>query len=487
MERRAHLRIANDDDDSAVIRMPSPAAPSRGVSSRSLPLLLLVAVLALLVTHADAATQQTKDDLKPISEIDGYDIVAIVLMACGLAAASAGGVGGGTILVPLLVLVMGFDIKFATPSSNFIIMGGAIANAMFNLRKRHPFVDRPLVDPDICVAMIPSMMGGAVIGAFFSKLLPSYVISILFVLLLAATGVRTMQKAIKLHKKEKAAKDAAAAAPSPVPADAAPAFQEIKTPDVQVDVASDEHASTRVEDAQPLVKDREAELRALVEGERHFNWSKHAAIFVCYLGIVAASIGGAKATCGSVTYWVVLWAEVPWVLCFTALFVAYMAKRRAYKLALGFHFVAGDIEWTAKTSVFFPLGCMLAGVVAGLFGVGGAIIAGPLMLELGVVPEVASSTSALLVLYSSAAASAKFALFNQIAWDWSVPLCALAFVVTTVAQVYILGYVRRTGRQSIIVFCIATTVCIGACLMTYSAIKTTIDRAGEPFHVEFCK
>lgn len=474
----------------------------RSTISTTRTFVLFAALTLALLCHTTLASKepQTKDDLKPLSQIGAWDIVAIVLMACGLAAASAGGVGGGTIVVPLLVLVMGFDIKFATPSSNFIIMGGAIANAMFNLRKRHPFVDRPLVDPDICLAMIPSMMGGAVIGAFFSKLLPSYIISILFVMLLAATGVRTMQKAIKLHNKEKAAKAAADAEPEATAGSVqndgnavssptnASQFQETKTPEVQLDVETtdSEPADTTV-DKQPLVKNREQELRDLVEAERRFNWKKHATIFVCYMGIIAASIGGAEATCGSITYWVVLWAEVPWVLCFTALFVVYITKRRAYKLALGFQFTAGDIHWTGKTSVFFPLGCMVAGVVAGLFGVGGAIIAGPLMLELGVVPEVASSTSALLVLYSSAAATAKFALFNQIAWDWSVVLCVLAFIVTTVAQVYILGFVRRTGRQSIIVFCIATTVCLGACLMTYSTIKTTIDTSGEPFKVQFCK
>lgn len=119
-------------------------------------------------------------------------------------------------------------------------------------------------------------------------------------------------------------------------------------------------------------------------------------------------------------------------------------------------------------------------------GVGGAIVAVPLILKIGGVPEVASATSALLVLYSSAATSTKVVLFNQIVWDWSSVLCIFAFVVTVVAQVFILCFVRRTGRQSIIVFCIATTVCVGICLKACSAIKTTINEAGKPFDVSFC-
>ncbi|GMF37898.1 unnamed protein product [Phytophthora lilii] len=142
---------------------------------------------------------------------------------------------------------------------------------------------------------------------------------------------------------------------------------------------------------------------------------------------------------------------------------------------------------TKKTVVRFPLACAGAGLIAGLFGVGGGIVTGPLMIEMGIVPEVASATTALMVLYSSAAATAKFAVFNMIAWDWAFLLSALALVVTAVSQVVILGFVRRTGRQSIIVLCIGATICIGAVLMTYQAIKSTIKHAGEPFEVNVCR
>ena len=43
--------------------------------------------------------------------------------------------------------------------------------------------------------------------------------------------------------------------------------------------------------------------------------------------------------------------------------------------------------------MLFPELSTLAGAVAGLFGVGGGIIKAPLMLELGVPPDVAAATS----------------------------------------------------------------------------------------------
>ncbi|GLD98050.1 hypothetical protein PINS_up006747 [Pythium insidiosum] len=446
-------------------------------------------LLTVLLSQAVAPVSAT-DDLRPLSSITTSDVLVIVLMAAGLAMASAGGVGGGTIVVPLLVLGLGFDIKFASPSSNFILMGGAIANAMFNLRKRHPHADRPLVDPDVCLAMVPAMMGGAVLGAFFSRLLPSYAISILFVVLLALAGARTTHKALRLYRAEKQTHEVGIAVPNSTRSnvDCSSTYHELKSPhrflgDVSIDLQDGADAASRLESNDDSTAET---LAQLVEEERHFSWTKHGLVVLCYVGILIMTIAGGLFHCGSVAYWVLLWIEIPWVLCFTAIFIVYMTKRRALKLSVGFPKVHGDIDWTGKTVVLFPLGCMAAGIVAGLFGVGGAIIAGPLMLEFGMIPEVASSISALLVLYSSAAATTKFALFNQIAWDWSIALSIMTFVVTATAQVFVLGYVRRTGKQSIIVFCVAATILVGAALMSYSAVTSTIEEAHKPFKIEFC-
>ena len=40
----------------------------------------------------------------------------------------------------------------------------------------------------------------------------------------------------------------------------------------------------------------------------------------------------------------------------------------------------GDLKWTPTSTVKFPLLCVTAGLFAGIFGVGGGIIKGPLML-----------------------------------------------------------------------------------------------------------
>jgi uncharacterized membrane protein YfcA len=63
----------------------------------------------------------------------------------------------------------------------------------------------------------------------------------------------------------------------------------------------------------------------------------------------------------------------------------------------------GDIRWTPTTTITYPAACSFAGVIAGMFGVGGGIVKGPLMLHLGSLPEVAAATSATMILFTAGA------------------------------------------------------------------------------------
>ena len=87
----------------------------------------------------------------------------------GLVLAAGGGIGGGGILVPIFILVMGFEPKHAIPLANVSVFGGAIANTLLNVRKRHPQADRPLINFELILVMEPLTMAGALIGALAAK------------------------------------------------------------------------------------------------------------------------------------------------------------------------------------------------------------------------------------------------------------------------------------------------------------------------------
>ncbi len=106
-----------------------------------------------------ASSSLPHKDLYPFDASDYWGTFLVVL---GLLVAASGGIGGGGILVPLLILVYGFSPKHAIALSNFCIVGSSITNMVMNLSKRHPDANRPLVDWDLILVMEPLTMAGAV-------------------------------------------------------------------------------------------------------------------------------------------------------------------------------------------------------------------------------------------------------------------------------------------------------------------------------------
>lgn len=99
---------------------------------------------------------------KDLFPLDTSDYLGTALVGVGLMIAASGGVGGGGILVPLLIIVYGFHPKNAIALSNFTILGSSVTNMVLNVYKRHPEADRPLVDWDLIMVMEPLTMAGAV-------------------------------------------------------------------------------------------------------------------------------------------------------------------------------------------------------------------------------------------------------------------------------------------------------------------------------------
>lgn len=152
----------------------------------------------------------THKDLFPL---DSSDIYGTILIALGLMIAASGGIGGGGIVVPLLILVYGFQPKHAIALSNFTILGSSLTNMVLNVVKVHPSANRPLVDWDLILVMEPLTMIGAVVGAIVGKILPDWILTLALVTLLAHTTYTTLEKAKSQYENETKQFSAAAGAP----------------------------------------------------------------------------------------------------------------------------------------------------------------------------------------------------------------------------------------------------------------------------------
>jgi uncharacterized membrane protein YfcA len=66
------------------------------------------------------------------------DVLATVITLVATALGSGCGVGGGGLLVPAFILVIGLSPKHAIPLSKAAIFGNAVATYFFNVFRKHP-------------------------------------------------------------------------------------------------------------------------------------------------------------------------------------------------------------------------------------------------------------------------------------------------------------------------------------------------------------
>jgi uncharacterized membrane protein len=227
--------------------------------------------------------------------------------------AASGGIGGGGLLVPILILVFGFDPKHAIPLSNFTILGCSIMNVILNLSKRHPDADRPLVDWDLILVMEPLTMAGAVFGAYLSKIMPDWFLVLLLVIVLGYTSIKTVAKGRQQYKKESEAfEKAQRSALSQAKED-----QEFDMENVGLLSEDSNRDLPNADDSSAPVGSIEAidpELSKILEAEKNTPMEKVFLLVIMFVVVVFLNLikGGGGAfhsplgiVCGSTSYWMV--------------------------------------------------------------------------------------------------------------------------------------------------------------------------------------
>lgn len=395
---------------------------------------------------------------KPLEPLTKYDYWGFGLMSAMTAIAAGGGIGGGGVLVPILILVMGFTIKAAIPLSSCTIFGGAVFHICRNLFRRHPKADRPLIDWNFITLMQPMLITGAVIGSFVNKMVPDWVLAVLLFVILTITAVKTFKNGMKKWQKE---------------------HEEIELRESLA--ASGVGLEMTSED--PLLE-QTPELAALLEEDKHFPFFKVFVITLVFVGVVGLNVAkGSEAAgfmpfgvkCGTEAFWalslaVIPWCFVCWYICRTIILNQYHAR-----IAAGWTFHDGDVEWDETRTVHYPLVSVGAGLIAGMFGIGGGIINGPLMVELGFVPDVAAATGATMLLFTSTTSSIMYILFDMLNYEYAAVLVPLGLVSTLVGQLVFNKVMHYYKRDSLIVFVIAFIVAASAVLMGLEGSYTFID------------
>jgi uncharacterized membrane protein YfcA len=230
-----------------------------------------------------------------------------------------------------------------------------------------------------------------------------------------------------------------------------------------------------------------SELEKIQEEERKTPMDKVATLTAVFIVVLAVNLlkgGGAFQSpigikCGSFSFWAATGFILLWIVFVSWRVRDYLIKRWRLKERLGYRYVEGDVAWDPVATIRYPAICAFAGFFAGLFGIGGGIVKGPLMLEMGVHPQVASATSATMILYTSFTATTSFIAFGLLTADYAIVLFLIGIAATAVGQIGVNYMVERYKRQSLIILSIGAVVALSAALMGGQGLYSFAFRA-EP-------
>ena len=90
--------------------------------------------------------------------------------------ASAAGIGGGAVLVPLFTLLGEFTEHEAIPLSIATVFGGSMFSTLgAYLWQKHPLVPhRPMIAYDVALVLLPATLLGSTVGVFLNKMCPTW-------------------------------------------------------------------------------------------------------------------------------------------------------------------------------------------------------------------------------------------------------------------------------------------------------------------------
>lgn len=287
---------------------------------------------------------------KPLLPLSARDFRGIFSAILGLMIAAGGGIGGGGILVPIFILVMGFTPKHAIPLSNITVFGGSLANTYLNARKRHPLADRPLVDWDLILIMEPLTIAGALMGAFLNKLLKEEVLAVMLVLLLSFTAYNTLKKAMKMYRRESLAMKEQSSSSATGESElttitiAEEEEQEEDAEEALLGCSKDEEDDGEEDKMTYVELDERNALEKILEEEKKPPMGNITLLIIMFVVVLFINImkgGGAFPSplgikCGSTSFWLANIIMIAWIVLISLMARSYLLRRYELKESCGY-------------------------------------------------------------------------------------------------------------------------------------------------------
>ena len=359
---------------------------------------------------------------------------------------NASGLGGGLLFIPVLLLILNFYPHEAIPISKIVIFAGALTSFIQNTKVKRPQRNSKALNYNLIIVNTSNLLLGTVFGVTLNKILPNTLILFLLCILLFYYSYKTFKTFLKFYHEE--------------------ANTDLHSMSSQMNSISSRNNNYDIN--QPIDQVE----REIYKDQFLLRWDKLQFILFPFLimGILSILRESNIVSKCSLLYWILILLFALTVIIFDYFVLLHIEKEYNYRKLINFPYDAKDINWTRDTIIKLNFIGFIAGFIAGTIGIGGGVVLGPILLDLGIHPIVGTVTTNFLVLITSSSTTFQFILFEMLNFQYGF-LCIIFSALGSYCGTYLVNnYVKNTGKQSFIVLILFFVVVISAVVLPLSSL-----------------
>ncbi|KAK6932403.1 Transmembrane protein TauE-like [Dillenia turbinata] len=414
----------------------------------------IVPILEALLTSN--ITRQGIQNLFNQSQETHLELTSKVLISgilCFLSASisSAGGIGGGGLFIPILSIVAGLDLKTASSFSAFMVTGGSIACVLYSMFITSPkHSHKVLIDYDIALLSEPCMLLGVSVGVICNVAFPEWLITIMFAVFLAWCTFKTCKSGVFYWKSEseEALRNE---------------FEKLENGVVR----NGNFGGDVIEGDEGIKKPLLGEEKGCELG---FPWMKFGLLVIIWFSFFLIYLLRGNRDrktiipmepCG-LGHWILSSFQIPLAIIFTVWILRHKHTNPDESKQTGAQAKAG---WQSNNSLF-PGMAFLAGMLGGVFGIGGGMLISPFLLQVGIPPEVTAATCSFMVFFSSTMSAFQYLLLGMAHIEAALIFSFICFIGSLIGLMVVQRAIEKYGRASLIVFSVSTVMALSTVLLT---------------------
>lgn len=362
----------------------------------------------------------------------GIDILTLFLVFFISIITTIGGVGGGGLLIPTYMLVSKFSLEEAIPLSVVTILGDTLVRIIVLYNKKHPLNEkRYLIDMMPILLIVPFDGNSSFIGVILSEISPQSFTIILIILVLGFTFYKSISKAIRSFLKENIYLNE----------------ESNNLEMVMIDGIAEYFNAEQV---------REARQNNLGEGDTlNDKLIKTGIIFLSILIISIFSITRSLIDKCSLYYWIHIFSQFFIVGVIGFLIIKYISNDYEKKRQNNYIFLEGDIIWKKENIIKFILIATVTGALSTYMGIGGGMLITPIMMQVGMIPEVVVATSSITTFFSSTISTINYILVGKLLINYGLLYSFVSAFGSIFGLILSNIILSKFKRQSIIIFIVS--------------------------------